>query len=570
MRGRLQLALMVMALSVLMASTARAEGVKSSVPILQGRIERSNTQRSDRNQPITTTNIQRLSEIELPATSVKDLLSQSSTPNVSSPIQITAVRAVPTEQGVEVILETPFGEQLQITNRSSGNNYIADIPNAQLRLPSGDAFTFRSEKPVDGVTEITVTNLDANTLRVTVTGETALPTVELFDSDAGLIVGVVTATSPTPPTSETPQGDDSIAIVVTGEQDEGYNPSSASTATRTDTPLRDIPQSITVVPRQVLEDRNVRTVTEAVETVPGVVEGGSIYGAPGLNNRIIRGFSQGFADGGGNLRNGARDGGFYGVRPIETVEQVEVLRGPASVLFGAVEPGGVINVITRQPLSEPYYNLRFEAGNYGFYQPSIDLSGPLTDDDTLLYRFIAAYQGEESYQDFVEESLITIAPSITLNLGDQTSVNLYYEHIDFTGDPYFVNAAPLLSDDNLLPRSLYPGYPDFASIDITTHRFGYVLNHEFSGDWQVRNNLAVTLNDFDHNSVFPTGLEDDRFLTVAIEEVDFTFTNYFGLIELLGNFDTGSISHQVLIGFDVNRYVQNLKTGLLEQQIFLF
>ena len=92
------------------------------------------------------------------------------------------------------------GEQLQITNRSAENNFIADIPNAQLRLPSGDAFTFRSEKPVAGITEITVTNIDANTVRVTVVGEKALPTIELFDDDTGLIFAVAsTATTTQPP-----------------------------------------------------------------------------------------------------------------------------------------------------------------------------------------------------------------------------------------------------------------------------------------------------------------------------------------------------------------------------------
>ncbi|NJL23607.1 MAG: hypothetical protein HC895_26905 [Leptolyngbyaceae cyanobacterium SM1_3_5] len=111
------------------------------------------------------------------------------------------------------------------------------------------------------------------------------------------------------------------------------------------------------------------------------------------------------------------------------------------------------------------------------------MSGPLTDDDTLLYRFIAAYQGAESYQDFVETSFVTIAPSITLNLGDRTSVNLYYEYADFTGNPSFNNTAPLFSDDSFMPRNLYPSYPNFASLDGTTHRFGYALNHEFSDDW---------------------------------------------------------------------------------------
>ncbi|MEH2249028.1 AMIN domain-containing protein [Nostoc sp.] len=88
------------------------------------------------------------------------------------------------------------------------NSFIADIPNAQLRLPSGEAFTFRSEKPLAGITEITVTNFDVNTIRVTVIGELALPTVELFDSDEGLIFGLTTAASTgqqLPQTQPTPQ-----------------------------------------------------------------------------------------------------------------------------------------------------------------------------------------------------------------------------------------------------------------------------------------------------------------------------------------------------------------------------
>ncbi|MHC5832017.1 MAG: AMIN domain-containing protein, partial [Nostoc sp.] len=93
--------------------------------------------------------------------------------------------------GVEIILQTSKGQQLQLLNRSTGKNFITDIPNAQLRLPSGDAFRFHSDKPITGITEITVTNFDANTIRVSVTGETGVPQVELFDSpDEGLIFSV--------------------------------------------------------------------------------------------------------------------------------------------------------------------------------------------------------------------------------------------------------------------------------------------------------------------------------------------------------------------------------------------
>jgi iron complex outermembrane receptor protein len=475
---------------------------------------------------------------------------------------------------VEVILETPLGTQLQVTNRSTGNNFIADVFGGQLRLPSGEAFTFRSEKPTAEIAEIIVTNINANTVRVTVVGEKALPTVELFDDDAGLVFGVIpaaTATQPpqqpqTPqaeqkPENQTPQQqpaaqeDEPIELVVTGEQD-GYNVPDASTATRTDTPIRDIPQSIQIVPQEVLRDRNIRSVTEAVETVSGVVNQGNNYGSPAAS-RIIRGFDQGYAAGSAvNLRNGSRDVDYYGIVPIGTVEQVEVLKGPASVLFGQVEPGGVINTITKQPLSEPYYQIAFEAGNYGFYQPSIDLSGPLTADKTLLYRFIAAYQGSNSIQPFVDQKLTTIAPSITLNLGDRTKLNLYYEYTNFFADDIQTDTV-VLSDGSLAPRDFYLGYPSLNLFDITYHRFGYTLTHQFSDNLQLRNNLAISLGDHRDERGYATGVVDDRFINIESLKYDYTRDNYFGQIDLLAKFKTGSIAHQLLVGFDVNRFVQN-------------
>ncbi len=107
----------------------------------------------------------RVRDLERVSTRVADLFAQQ--PTTTPVVPITGVKANPTEKGVEVILETTLGSQLQVTNRSTGNDFIADIPNAQLRLPNGDGFTFRSEKPLAGITEITVANFDANTIRVT-------------------------------------------------------------------------------------------------------------------------------------------------------------------------------------------------------------------------------------------------------------------------------------------------------------------------------------------------------------------------------------------------------------------
>lgn len=344
-----------------------------------------------------------------------------------------------------------------------------------------------------------------------------------------------------------------IEIVVTGEQEtEGYSVPNASTATRTDTPIRDIPQSIQVVPQQVLEDRNVRIINEAVETVSGVANGEDNFGASG-GARIIRGFQQD-----GNFRNGYRDGDVYTLTPIGTIEQVEVLKGPALVLFGAIEPGGIVNVTTKQPLSEPYYNLAFEAGNYELYQPSIDLSRPLNTDKTVLYRFIASYQSAGSFVDFVNTDQITIAPSITLTLGDRTDLNLYYEYLSFYADPP-IREVPLLSDGSLPARNFYPSYP-FHIFDYTSHRFGYTLHHSFSDSWQIRNGFSVLQSRIQRLDNFFTGVVDDRVLTgFETYDTDYTIDTYSGQIDLLGKFKTGSVSHQLLLGFNFNRYFQDYR-----------
>jgi iron complex outermembrane receptor protein len=481
-----------------------------------------------------------LSNLDQPATTVAEWLAQIQ----ASLTQITGVRIETTDAGLQVILETADGVLDVPETRAIGNALIADIPNATI------AEEFSQANPIEGIALVSVSQLPGDRVRVAITGTDAPPVAEITSEAQGLVLAVTLGDA------EAVAEEDAIQVVVTGEQDEGYNPRRASTATRTDTLLRDIPQSITVVPRQVLDDRNVRSVNQAVETVAGVIDNGDDGGYAG--DRIIRGFSQGFGAAPANLRNGYRDVNYYSVTPIGTIEQIEVLRGPASVLFGALEPGGVINVITRQPLSEPFYEIAFEAGSYGFYQPNIDLSGPLTVDGTLLYRFIASYQNADSFQDFVNSERITIAPSVTLNLGDRTSLNFYYEYADLFLDSIQTYSFAL-SNGSLTPRDFYAGYPEYNILDIATQRFGYTLEHEFNDNWQIRNGLSVALTDtFRVRNLAFNGIVDDRFIQFDLYEGKQAIDNYFGQIDLVGRFNIGSVSHQVLAGFDFNRFVDNL------------
>ena len=477
--------------------------------------------------------------------SLSPLLSLSPSPQTLAQtllVQITNVRLEETDAGLQVVLETADGELSTPATAISGDALIVEIVNAVL-IGEG----FEQFEPAEGIAFVQISTLSGDRVQVVITGEDAAPTADISTDTAGLTLSVV------PGIAQVGETDEPLRLVVTGEEGEGYNPSSASTATRTDTPLRDIPQSIQVVPRQVIEDRRPRNITEAVETVSGVVDGGNNFGSPS-GARIIRGFSQGFAEGasGGNYRNGFRDGGYFTLTGTGTVERVEILKGPASVLYGSAEPGGIVNVITHQPLNEPYYNIELQAGSRSFYQPSIDLSGPLNQDESLLYRFIASYQDTDGFQDFVDTDLTTIAPSISINFGNDTDLDLYYEYINFTGDPAELYGG-LFSDDSFLPQDFFLGYPQFNFFDQTTQKFGYTLIHNFNDNWQIRNGLSANITDADDRRALGNELVDDRILTFfSTDSSEFSKDNYSGQIDLLGKFDTGSIAHQLLVGFDFN------------------
>jgi iron complex outermembrane recepter protein len=483
-------------------------------------------------------------DIQQSATTVKEWRAQIE----AATVPVTGIKLERTETRLNIILETAEGKSLLIDAtkfRIEGNSLIADIPNAVLALPEGQAFL--AENPTADIATVRVVQ-EGSTIRVSVAGKDAPPKTEVTLKTGNLAYSL------------NPAGEDEeIEIVVTGEEQRGYRVPNASTATRTDTPIRDIPQSIQVVPQQVLEDRKVRTLAESVETVSGVVDGIAFESAIS-GSRIIRGFSQSATDGGNTFfRNGSRDLDIRGLSAIGTIEQVEVLKGPASVLFGAVEPGGIINTITKQPLSNPYYKLEFEAGNYSYYQPIIDLSSPLNSDKSVLYRFIAGYQGSRTEQPFVDRKLTTIAPTIALNLGDRTKLNLYYEYVNFISNPLQTSAIRF-SNGSLTPRDFYAGYPNLNSYDFTNQRFGYNLTHQFSDTWQIRNNIAVALGTYKDERNYVSSLSDDRFAKIESFDYNYSKSNIFGQIDLLGKFKTGEIDHQLLIGFDFNRFYQTVLT----------
>ncbi|WP_313933880.1 TonB-dependent siderophore receptor [Anabaena sp. FACHB-83] len=510
-------------------------------------------------------NIPQLSDIPRPHTNVKDWLAQQNQqPEV---IPVTGVSLNLTASGLEILLATPTSDKLQTTIKNENNSLIADIPNAQLQL-TGDT-SFRQEKPVAGIKEVVVSNIDTNTIRVTVTGEEGIPKVELDDDDTGLIFVVTPVVSSTPaapdtsqPNTETtptqPAADvkEPIELTVTGESD-SYSVLDASTATRTDTPLRDIPQSIQVIPRQVIEDRNVVRLSELADNVSGVQPERGYGGLSSLGYRV-RGFLTNFE----TLRNGFPDYGYFSPRDVANIERLEILKGPGAVLYGGSPTqyaggSGVVNTTTKKPLTEPYYSASMTYGSYNFLRPTLDISGPLTDDKSVLYRLNVAYESSESFRDFVEYDSFFISPVVEVKVGDRTKLSFEYEYQKYNF--VFDNGFPIEPEILQLPRSRFLGEPNFANGEVTFNSLTYRLEHDFDDNWKFRqgfNVLNSTLSDARQAS---TGsLRDDRrtldrfFFASDEEHENITFQN-----EISGKFATGSIRHNVLFGVDLARNLFN-------------
>jgi iron complex outermembrane recepter protein len=490
--------------------------------------------------------ISQLSDIEQPATTIQQWLAQSV-------ISVTGVNFQTTDKGIEVILQTSQSQQLQLTNQSQGNNFIINIPNAQLRLPSGETL-FRQQNPTAGINEITVSNLDANTIQVTVIGETDAPQVQLFDAEQGLVFEILStvSTAQTPQTQPTPpaQNETPIELLVTDQQTR-YRVPNATTGTRTDTPIRDVPQTIQVVPEDVIRDQRVTRLRDALLNVGGVVQDG---GFGGTADQIgIRGFFGGGTFGGNILVDGFKDGR-RGIRETATVERIEVLKGPASVLYGGVEPGGVINLVTKQPLREPFFNAELSVGNFSTFRPSIDISGPLNSDKTLLYRLNSVYESSAGFRDFNQDiQRFFISPTLKWEIGKATNLTVQF---DYLNDERPFDRGFLAFGEGILdiPLERILGEPDDVS-KIEEIGLSYRLEHNFNDNWKVRNAFRYQSSDtFDYRAE-PVRLDETTgILTRNFRANDDYQESYTLQTDVVGKFATGSINHTLLFGVDLARF----------------
>lgn len=266
----------------------------------------------------------------------------------------------------------------------------------------------------------------------------------------------------------------------------GYVATAASSASKTDTPIIETPQSISVVTREQMTDTHAQTLRSALGYTAGVIatEGSDMT----TDTFVLRGFQIA----GSTFRDGMRYMGniYDGTQETYGLERVEVLRGASSVLFGQAAPGGIINAISKLPTRDELHESRAEAGSNDRYQLATDHGGALS--DTLSYRFVALERESDTMVDHVPDDRTYVAPSLTWQPNDATSLTLLASYQKSrSAYVYGLPASGTISSNpnGHISRHTFLGEPGYDKAEITAWDIGYRFEHAFTDDLKLRQNL---------------------------------------------------------------------------------
>lgn len=328
----------------------------------------------------------------------------------------------------------------------------------------------------------------------------------------------------------------------------GYRATRSATSTRTDTALRDSPQTINVVPRQVFADQADLNLTDAVTNVSNVQPGSTVQGRS--QNYIIRGFSTQIFAVDGVLINPAIN--FYPViRDLANAERVEIIKGPASVLYGRGDPGGVINIVTRRPTLDPSGDLSVLGGGFGFRRLQGSVSSALLGSDTLAGRISFAAQEDPTFRNIGDNtnSRSFIAPALSWTPTPDTRVyfnsefSKQYSQYD-EGLIAFRGRVPL---DNIHRYYGEPWSRYYGEFNSTTLR----VEHDVNENLTIRQIINGQWGKFDVFASRATGVNAaGTRVTRRESEVDSVFAAVDTQTEAILKFDTLGLAHTALFGFE--------------------
>ncbi len=325
----------------------------------------------------------------------------------------------------------------------------------------------------------------------------------------------------------------------------GYRATRSASATKTDTALRDIPQSISVIPATVLKDLGSTNVERALEFAGGVSKQNN-FGGLTLYEYSVRGFttSEFYQDGFSANR------GYPSTPDAANIERIEVLKGPAASLYGRGDPGGTVNIVTKKPQPEAFTTLQTIAGSWDRYRTALDVNTPLDSEGNVLSRVNLAVEDNHSFRDHVQSKRVFVAPSFSWQLDPDTSLLVESEFVrhSSTFDRGIVD-APGVS------RSTFLGEPNDGDIDNHNNRLQATLEHHLNDAWKLRlashYKQGTLWGDASENRALNT---DGHTLNRRYRERSMGWHDSITQLELRGLFDIGSWQHELLIGTEYEDY----------------
>ncbi|MGY6031250.1 ferrioxamine B receptor FoxA [Phytobacter sp. AG2a] len=344
-------------------------------------------------------------------------------------------------------------------------------------------------------------------------------------------------------------------LVVTSQMQSG--------ATKLETPDIETPQSVSIVTRQQFEEQGATSVRQAVTYTPGVYAN-----QIGASNRfdyiVMRGFSDGSLDNiyldGLKMMGDTNSHSSLVVDPW-FLDSVEVVRGPASVLYGRSSPGGIVALNSRKPSFDPGGQVKLFAGNNNQRGAAFDVTGPVDDDDRVAVRLSGMTRYADSQFDHLKEERYAIMPSLTWRITDRTRLDVMaYLHRDpeggsHSGLPYEGTVVPHAGKK--ISNTFFEGEDDYDNYDRRENMVGYNFEHAFESGWSVRQKLRYLQTKVNLNQVYAAGWLNDTELNRGYSGSDEKMNALTLDNQVDGNIETGIVNHRVLLGVDYQRRSNN-------------
>jgi len=358
-----------------------------------------------------------------------------------------------------------------------------------------------------------------------------------------------------------------VQVLGTGETAtgpvDGYVARRSATGTKTDTPLSETPQAITVIPREQIIDQGSQNVQDTMNYAAGVRP--NAYGVDNRGDYVrVRGVEPvQYLDG---LRQ------FFSFNNPRTevygLERVEVLRGPSSMLYGQGSTGGIVNLVSKRPQAEQQGEIGVQLGNFNRREIQADITGPLTEDGQWLYRVVALGRDSDTQVQYAQDDRMFLAPSLTWQPSAATSLTLqasWQKDRSGTTQSFLPWSGTVEHNPNgRIPTRRFASEPGFDAYDTEQFNVGWLFEHKFNDTWKVRQSFRNTVSSVDYKSLYPNVYGDRRgnsYIDPDQTTVDrFYYINKPRMRTLLadqnleGKLNWGRTQHTVIVGMDYTRY----------------